>query len=450
MADGSERITHKSDGAWRQVLEDPEVKRWHDKLATRSTLTADEYVRVLNRYCAALGTSPARIVARAADQDSGRRAVQAELQDFVVRVLRPHEPSGHGENDDDAKAVETCARGHMPGYLTRFVKVLRSYLDHHDIVLRRVLVGDTDKTLVEGEPLLTPDQMRDVITAASPRGRVIIALVAWSGLRPEVLGNHDASDGLVIGDVADLELKDGRVMIRSAPVQVVVRRELSKIRKRYFSFVCREGAVYLQEYLERRMANGEILTKDSPVVRPDYNRGYDRRGRPENMRGSMFLETAAITSEIRRTLRARGLPVRPYALRNYFVSRLESALRDGKLGLHDKLFFEGRKTAIDLRYSHHKQLPPETVEEMRGAYAKSEPYLGAKWSPSSDIGLTPELEGRIALKVEEFVGEKLGGLLQKVGFLKKALGDPALEARLRELLANMPDATEGGAHQKPA
>ena len=34
-------------------------------------------------------------------------------------------------------------------------------------------------------------------------------------------------------------------------------------------------------------------------------------------------------------------------------------------------------------YAYHKQLPPETVEEMREEYAKVEPYLGVKPSPST-------------------------------------------------------------------
>lgn len=346
----------------------------------RSTLTADEYVRVLDRYCRAVKTTPAAIVVRAKDPDGGRRAIEHQLQNFAKAMRESHKPSSHGEDDSDMEAAKRCARGHMPMYVNRFPKVLRSYLDYHDIVLRKIYVGDTDATLVENEPLLTPEQMREVVTAASPRGRVIVTHVGWAGLRPEVLGNHDASDGLVIGDLPDLEVANGKVTITRLPLQVIVRRELSKIRKRYFSFLCGEGATYLQDYLARRIANGEVLTKDSPILRPDYNR--ERQGRPAHMRGSPFLETMAITSEIRATLRACDLHVRPYGLRNYFVSRMESALRDGKVSLHDKLFFEGRKTAIDLRYSHHKQLPRETVEELRNAYANAEPYLGAKPSPS--------------------------------------------------------------------
>jgi hypothetical protein len=371
-------MSRGDDGAWRAILEDPDVRRWHEKLGMRSALTADEYARVLNRYCVAIGTTTATIVNQAKDANGGRRAVEHQLQDFAIAMRKSHKPSSHGEDDKDEQAVKRCSRGHQGGYVNRFPKVLRSYLDEHDLGLRKIFVGDVDATLVENEPLLTPENVRAIMTAASPRGQVIIAFIAWSGLRPEVLGNHDASDGLTIGDLPDLELKDGKVVITKHPVQVVVRRELSKVRKRYFSFLCGEGAAFLEEYLARRAANGEQLTKDSPVVRPDYNRNYVRRGRPEHMRGSAFLETAAVTSEIRVTLRACKIRVRPYALRNYFVSRLESALRDGKVSVNDKLFFEGRKTAIDLRYSHHKALPPETIEELRRSYAGAEQYLGAR------------------------------------------------------------------------
>src|SRR3989449_11316164 len=243
---GEESNVSADNSTWRTVLEDPEVAAWHAKLAMRSTLTADEYVRILGRYATANGTAPAAIVARAKDQNGGRREVERELQAFAIRMRKPHVPSTHGEDDKDPEAMKRCARGHMPGYVLRFPKVLRSYLDHHDVVLRKIYVGDTDATLVEDEPLLTPENVRDIMVAASLRGQVIAAFIAWSGLRPEVLGNHDASDGLRIGDLPDVELEDGGFMIMKHPLQVVVRRELSKVRKRYFSFLTGEGAGALE------------------------------------------------------------------------------------------------------------------------------------------------------------------------------------------------------------
>ena len=81
------------------MTEDPEVATWHDKLALRSTLTADEYVRVLDRYVQAVDTTPAAIVAKAKDQDGGRRAVEQQLQAFVIAMRKAHKPSSHGENE---------------------------------------------------------------------------------------------------------------------------------------------------------------------------------------------------------------------------------------------------------------------------------------------------------------------------------------------------------------
>ena len=96
MVEESDVTAHNSKTVWRDALEDPEVRAWHEKLEMRSTLTADEYVRVLGRYCMAIGTTPAAIVAGAKDQNGGRRTVEKRLQDFVMGMRKPHRPSTHG------------------------------------------------------------------------------------------------------------------------------------------------------------------------------------------------------------------------------------------------------------------------------------------------------------------------------------------------------------------
>lgn len=370
--------------AWRSILDDPEVRRWHDKLALKKTGTADERARILYRYCKALKTTPRKIAARAREPDGGRRGVQDQLQDFVTLLHGPHKPSDHGEDDRDATARARCQRGHSPGYVENFAKSVKSWCEHNDVVLGRIFLGDTRATYTEDEAILLPEQVRAVLNAASPRGRVVIACVAFAGLRPEVLASRRAEDGLRVKDLPDIELdvRARKVKIARKPIQVIVRRELSKIRRRYFSFLPGETADFVQAYLEHRLARGEELTPDSPVIRADYQ--FERRGRPEDMRGSAFLSTPAITSEIRDALRAARLPQRPYALRNYFVSRLESASRDGKITAHDKEFFEGRKKSIDRVYAYHKQLSPKDVERLRAAYRGCEPYLGAKPSPPAE------------------------------------------------------------------
>lgn len=371
--------------AWRTILEDPEVREWHGKLALRKTGTADERGRVLYRYCRALWTTPGKIAARAKDQDGGRRSVERDLQGFVVMMHARHKPSDHGEDDAEPKARERCGRGHSPSYAENYIKAVRSWLEHNDVTLRRIATGDTDAApTVEDEVLLTPEQLREVLAAASPRGRVVISLVAFAGLRPESIGTRDASDGLTIGDMPDIELDGSAVRIKAMPLQVTVRRELSKVRRKYVTFLPAEAADFVREYLEYRMARGEALTPLSPIIRPDYNR--ERQGRPASMRGSLFLSTQAITSEVRDALRARGLMQRPYSLRSYFIQRLMSAERDGRIAALDRMFFSGRKDAIDLRYSHFKSLSTQTIDELRRSYAACEPYLGAKpVAPSSEV-----------------------------------------------------------------
>ncbi len=428
-----------AEAAWRALLEDEEVREWHDKLSLNSALTADERGRILHRYCTILRTTPAKLVGRAKDQDGGRRNVERELQDFVVRMRKPHKPSEHGEPDDDAKAVERCRRGHAPGYVENFTKSLRSWFDHNDITLRRIIIGDTDAApTVENEVPLTPLEIRDVLSAASLRGRVVVSLVALAGLRPEVLGTRRAEDGLTIGDLPDLELKDRTVRAKRTPLQVVVRRELSKVKRKYFSFIPSETSRYVVEYLEHRLARGEDVTNESPLLRPDYNR--ERQGRPAELRGREFLTTQAITSEIRDALRARGLSQRPYALRSYFIQRLESAERDGKISPLDRMFFSGRKDSIDLRYSHFKALPQSVVEELRAVYVKCEPYLGAKAAT-----LTPaELPSELQQVVDEFptVVDGFRALVEAMSVLKARRKEPKLREELDGELGRVMEALE--------
>jgi hypothetical protein len=361
---------------WRKWLEDHDIRRWHDNLAMNSPSTADERLKLLSRYCRLHDTTPAKLAGRAKDS-GGPRAVHEQLQDFVVRIHKPHKPSDHGEDDAEEASRDRCRRGHTPGYLAQYVKAVRSWMDHNDVTLRRVRTGDANSApTVENEVPITPEQLQQVLAAASPRGRVVVSLVGLAGLRPESLGMRRAEDGLVLEDLPDLEIEGRRVRLRAVPAQVMVRRGLSKVRRRYFSFLPSEACKYLTDYLGHRLARGEQLTPKSPLIRPDYN--YERRGRPDDLRGRGFLTTQAISAEIRDALRACALIQRPYALRGYFIQRLESAERDGKIPQIDRLFFSGRNEAIDLRYSHFKNLPQTTVEEMRRVYKACEPYFGTR------------------------------------------------------------------------
>lgn len=55
--------------------------------------------------------------------------------------------------------------------------------------------------------------------------------------RPEVLGNHVATDGLMIKDLPDLAIVHGLATFTKTPAKIAVRKTLSKARHEYFTFI---------------------------------------------------------------------------------------------------------------------------------------------------------------------------------------------------------------------
>lgn len=362
----------KRSSAWREALRDRDVSDWYETMGNSGTGTADERLRVLFRYCRAKDTTPHELLVRTR---ADGLAMGQEFQRFVNMMKRPHAPSVHGEDDRNPQAVKRCEKGHAGGYIKNFDKALRGWLAHNGLAMRKIVIGDTDATpTTEDERVPTPDELRnDVLPAADRRTKVSIVMEAWSGLRLQVQGKEKAQDGLRIGDLPEMKIEGKTVTFTKVPTRIHVRRELSKVRKKYDTFLPDEGCLYVKEELEHRLACGEDLTKDSAVVAPE--RGYEDMGRRGKIRGSRFLETQAISKAIRTCHRNAGLKARPYVWRSYFVSALASAEREKKITQLDREFFEGRKGAISARYSVNKELPARVIEEMRTEFAACEPYL---------------------------------------------------------------------------
>ncbi|NDF35864.1 MAG: site-specific integrase, partial [Nitrosopumilaceae archaeon] len=94
-----------------------------------------------------------------------------------------------------------------------------------------------------------------------------------------MLGNHNATDGLMIKDLPDLVVKDLAAFVTKPP-RIVVRKTLSKTRNEYFTFLTEFGATRLLAYLNERLVSGETLLPDSPVIAP-FSRYVRFRGENE-------------------------------------------------------------------------------------------------------------------------------------------------------------------------
>ena len=213
----------------------PEVVRWNRELALRSKLTADGYVRRLALFCEVAKVSPAELVRRARGRPESVRRLLADY------------------------AVAQRERGRSPAYTRKVLFALRSWLDHNGVEFTRLpKVGGRDGVTIENERVPSGDDLRRLLGVLSARGRVCALLMAQSGVRPGVLGSIDATDGLKLGDLPELDLR--ALAFLRVPFLVRVRSTRDKVGKGYLTFGGPELAEAILAYLHERVARGETRT----------------------------------------------------------------------------------------------------------------------------------------------------------------------------------------------
>ena len=351
---------------WAYLLEEDDVfRRWYNNLAMGSEVTAKERARVLYRFVVKLELTVDGIV-EMGKRDVGK--VEDLLMDFVSEL--------HKE-------------GKSPGYIENYLKSVKSWLEFNGVQLvRKIKIGNRGATpTLEDERVPTPDELFQVLGYAGIRGRCSISLMAFSGLRPEVLGNVNGSDGLELRDLPEISVEGGRVSFLRVPMLVRVRASLSKAKHKYFTFIGAEGCDYLKAYLEQRLAQGEELNGKSAVIA--VKRGHESRGfRNGDGVGRMHIATKTATKEIRDAMRPRFM-WRPYVLRSYFATRLLVAESNGKMTHSYRQFHMGHSGDMLARYTVNKgELPEELIEDMRRSFATSEEYLSTRRASGEDPEMT--------------------------------------------------------------
>lgn len=271
---------------------------------------------------------------------------------------------------------------YAPSYIEDILKALKSWLSYNYIDLkRRIKIANADiPVTLQDEEVPSKQELKDILNAATLRARASISLMAFAGLRPQSLGKSDGSDALRISDIPDLVVHGHDVSFRRIPAMIVVRRALSKARHQYLTFLTTEGCGYLLGYLRSRIASGEALHGDSPVIA--LNDGYEEKGRKH--KNGLIITTKEITAEIREAIWS-VVKARPYVLRSYFDTRLLLAESHGRIAHAYRQFFMGHKGDIEARYTTNKgRLPDELIEDMRRAFLQSEPFLSTEGMHEKD------------------------------------------------------------------
>jgi len=331
------RTTHSQSRRERLLREFPKVRSWYQDTRRKSVITADVRLRRLGLLCEELGISPMDLAAK--DPDT----IADILGDYADRMLEA---------------------GHAPGYVDTVLKMARSWLRHCGIKLERALkVKDADiPVTLLNERVPEGEELNELLASGTMKARVIKALLA-SGIRPGAIGNYQGTDGLRLGDLPDLESTPAGIVFRRHPAMVVVRPQLSKTGRQYFSFLTSAKATLITAYLNDRQANGEKLTLDSPLMASQPGPGRRR-----------FMSGDAVRREVWRSLKAKGR--RPYILRHVFDTQLLNAEAKGLIPHDFRVFWMGHKGSIEAVYTtNHRTLPDSLVQEMRRAFAKAEPLL---------------------------------------------------------------------------
>ncbi len=329
------------------LRKDENVIRWYRNLQQGSLITGDVYLRTLGLYCKSNAISPERIV-----KDAKTGKLKNDFIDFVHR-----------------KGKE----GKAGSYVIRFKKVLTSWVafNGYDANLKGVKVqgANISPTLIDERPPLK-NEIDAILRGATVRGRAIISLLSFSGLRPESLGNYDGSDALRIKDIEGIKIGPEGIEFSVYPAMLKVRQsrvQLSKKGHGYFTFMPQQSCKYVKDYVDSRIRSGEGISPETPIITTDTRGSLTRR--------TGILATMFILNDVRDAIRSAGLKFRPYALRVYWASSMDVAEAKGIVSHNWREFWMGHMGDISARYSTNKVLPEDTINAMRETYLRCEIYL---------------------------------------------------------------------------
>lgn len=368
LAIADARVDHS---AFRRV---PAVSEWERELARRSKLTASIRVRSLALFCHRVRLTSGDVVTIAKRSPERFRRLMS----------------------DYASALEGAGR--KAAYTAKTFDAVRSWLEFRGVRNDRLWppVSSVRNETVEGESAPGPEEVRTLLGALGPRGRVIVLLMAQSGVRPGAIGSMDGTDGLTLGSLPELDLET--LEFEKVPAVLIVGSKLSKNRKTYTTFVGVEGCDAIRIMLEERRSRlgAGPLSPSDPLI-ASQGAGVGKTGSGPKGIGA-FVTTKSLTSEVRRAARRVALHFRPYALRSSFSTNLFIAETRGMMVREAREAMMGHDLGASGRYNLSKKLNPALLEELRALYSHAYPYLS-----TAQVTSTSDDELR-RLFVREFLG----------------------------------------------
>ena len=298
------------------------------------------------------------------DSESAKINYQKHLAEYLLdRKLTIQElVSNFKKNEiDEIKKVQAFVNQMLkrlaPGTVANYVSAIKSRMQYDGAQFTRnvKIPNRTHHPTVENEVVPTKDQIITFLRNARPATQVIISLIAFLGVRFKVIAD------LRVKDFPEMRIKENNeVIFEKTPTRIKVRKELSKNRKEYQTFLIEAGCMIVKNALEIRMRKGEKLDSESLIVPTECDKTTVRQ------------RAKAVARRLNTVFDKVKYDSRPYSLKNFFAT----ALMNSGLEQNWQTFFMGYTGPIQNTYSVRRQQPAEQIENMRKIFKeKVEPYL---------------------------------------------------------------------------
>ncbi len=245
MAGGQRR---RGVSKYAHLLEEDETFRaWYRNVLRGSYTTGSAYLLRMGRLCDGLcHVTPKRIASMN----------KVELMTFVTNAISDLEEAGVSG-----------------GTINSYVKAIKSWGRFNGTKLdEKVSIPESEPKYAD-EVVPKPEEVQVLFDHSPLRVKAAVSLMGFSGLRPATIGDAEGTDGLKLGDLPEVEVRDSRVAFTRVPTLVVVRKRISKIRASFVTFAPALACEYLRQYLEDRLRLGEKLGPESAVVTvSEFNR----------------------------------------------------------------------------------------------------------------------------------------------------------------------------------
>ena len=276
---------------------------------------------------------------------------------------------------------ELQAQNKAPKTIKTAVFAVKSWLTINGIDVGKILLPRIYVKYSDRAP--TPEELQKMLEVANLREKVIISILATSGVRISTLV------GLKYKHIKQ-DFEKGIV-----PCAIFDPAELNKGKYcDYITFMNEEACKYLKEYLELRKRYGEEITDESPLIRM-----YDVKKKANDVRPPT---PESVSRAVRRIMKKAGIitdnekrhQLRPHSLRKFFKTQLSA-----------------------------RGVPPEYVEYMMGhrtstylaVKSKGVEFLRALYA-AADISIYPKPEHaaqRVAVQILESLRKNIEEMMKK-------------------------------------